>query len=208
MSVKKSFFLIVTAGLVGLLSAVSQPALAGSGTCTGANCTTPGVDLNFQVVIPNLVRLRIGNAVGANTLTFTPAAGIVGDSSSVSGTGGDFLPGTSQVTVKVLANGGATGVQVDTDVAAFSSGLECQAASGSCVNGTHFIAWDQISVAGNGCSVVPPTLDNAGSGFATYSAVGGIVNEDCAWDYTYDNDTVPVDGTYTGTVTYTATVSP
>jgi hypothetical protein len=209
MSMRKSFVFTLMAGLVGLLSAASQPVLGASGTCTGASCTTPNVDLNFQVVIPRLVRLRIGDPVAVNTLVFdmTATPGLVGDSSPVTGTGGDLL-GISRVTVNVLANGGATSVQVDTSVTGGGSGIDCQAASGSCQNGTDFIAWDQITVAGNGCSVAPPILDNAGSGFANYNAVGGIINENCAWDYTYDNDTVPVDGTYTGTVTYTATVTP
>lgn len=208
MSIRKNFVFTLMAALVALASTASQPVFAASATCTGASCVTPGVDLSVQVVIPNFVRLRIGNAVGANNLTFTPAVGIVGDSSPVSGTGGDFIPGTSRVTVQVVANGGATSVQVDTSVTGGGSGIDCQAASGSCQAGTDFIAWDEITVAGPGCSVGPPILDNAGSGAATYNAVGGIVNENCDWNYTYDNSTVPVDGTYTGTVTYTATLSP
>lgn len=208
MRMKKSLALTLVAGFTALLSAGGTPVFAASGTCTGASCNT-AVDLNFQVVIPNLVRLRIGNATSVNTLVFdmsgTPAA--VGDTNPVTGTGGDQL-GISRVTVQVLANGGATSVQVATGVTGGGSGIDCQAASGSCQNGTDFIAWDEITVAGNGCSVTPPALTNAGGTSATYNATGGIVNENCAWDYTYDNSTVPVDGTYSGTVTYTATVSP
>jgi hypothetical protein len=209
MSIRKSFVFTLMAGIVALASTASQPLFAASATCTGANCTTPGVDLTVQVVIPRLVRLRIGDPVAANTLVFDMSStpGIVGDASSVTGTGGDLL-GISRVTVNVLANGGATSVQVDTSVTGGGSGIDCQALSGSCQNGTDFIPWDEITVLGNGCSVVPPILDNAGSGFATYNASGGVVSETCAWDYSYDNSVVPVDGTYTGTVTYTATVTP
>jgi hypothetical protein len=207
MGMRKSFILVLVGGFVALLSAAATPVFAASGTCNTANCTTPGVDLNFQVVIPNLVRLRIGDPTLVNTLSFNPTAAQVGTSTPITGTGGDQF-GISRVTVQVLANGGATSVQVDTAVTGGGSGLGCQASSGSCQNGVDFLAWDQITVAGNGCLVTPPALTNGGGTFATYNATGGIVNEQCAWDYTYANDTTPVDGTYTGTVTYTATVTP
>jgi hypothetical protein len=208
MGMRKSFTLALVAGFVALFGAGVTPVFAASGSCNVASCTTPGVDLNFQVDIPSLVRLRIGDATAVNTLVFAPTAAEVGaPGTPITGSGGDQL-GISRVTVQVLANGGATSVQVDTAVTGGGSGLDCQASSGNCQNGVNFLAWDEISVAGNGCSVTPPALTNAGGTFATYNATGGIVNEDCAWDYTYDNTTVPVDGTYTGTVTYTATVTP
>jgi hypothetical protein len=207
MGMRKSFILALVAGFVALFSAGATPVFAASGSCNVASCTTPGVDLNFQVDIPSLVRLRIGDATAVNTLLFAPTAAEVGTANAITGSGGDQL-GISRVTVQVLANGGATSVQVDTSVTGGGSGLDCLGGSGSCQNGVNFLAWDEITVTGNGCSVTPPILDNSGSGFATYNATSGIVNEACAWDYTYDNTTVPVDGTYTGTVTYTATTTP
>ena len=207
MGMRKSFILALVAGFMALFSVGVTPVFAASGSCNTAGCTTPGVDLNFQVDIPSLVRLRIGDATAVNTLVFAPTAAEVGTSSPITGSGGDQL-GISRVTVQVLANGGATSVQVDTSVTGGGSGLDCQGGSGSCQNGVNFLAWDQITVTPNGCSVTPPALTNAGGTFATYNATSGIVNEDCAWDYTYANTTVPVDGIYTGTVTYTATVTP
>lgn len=210
MGMRKSFVLTLVAGFTALLSAGVTPVFAASGSCSGVNCTTPGVDLNFQVVIPNLVRLRIGNAASVNTLLFDMSGtpGAVGTSSPVTATGGDGAV-SNGVTVNVLANGGATSVQVDTSVTGGGSGIDCQASSGNCQAGTDFIAWDQIAVAGNGCSVTPPALSNGGGTFATYNAnANGVVNEICEWRYTYANDTMPVDGTYAGTVTYTATVTP
>ena len=209
MSVKKSFVLTLTAGLVGLLSAVSQPVFAASSACGGASCTTGPVNLDFQVVIPAIVRLQIGDPTTTAQIVFdmnsTPA--LVGDSSAVSGTGGDV--GGGEVTVKVLANGAATSVQVDADVSGGTSGIACT--GGGCTPGTHWLAWDQISVTSGtfACSVTPPVLDNNSTGSATYPAnAGGVVNEQCSWRYTYLNDQVPVNGTYGGMVTYTATVTP
>ena len=85
------------------------------------------------------------------------------------------------------------------------SGIDCQAGPSSCVPGTDFINWDEITVTANACTVAtPPALNNAGTGFANYAAATPV-KENCTWTYTYDNTTVPFDGTYAGTVTYTAT---
>lgn len=208
MRMKKSFALTFMAGFVALLSAVSQPVFAGSAACSGA-CTTPNVNLDFQVVIPQVMRLRIGNPAAPDTITFDMSStpNLVGDGSSVSGTGGDF--GGGEVNVQVLANGGATSVQVDADVSDPGSGIACT--GGGCTPGSHWIVWDQIQVTGGtfACSVPPPVLDNNGTGFATYNAsAGGVVNESCTWRYTYLNGVFPVNGTYSGTVFYTATLTP
>jgi hypothetical protein len=208
MSMRKNFTLALVVGFVALFGAGAKPVFAASGSCNTANCTTPGVDLNFEVVIPSLVRLRIGDATAVNTLSFAPTADQVGTATPIAATGGDGIVANG-VTVNVLANGGATSVQVDTSVTGGGQGIDCQASSGSCQNGSDFIAWDQITVAGSGCSVNPPALSNAGGTFATYNAnLNGIVNEVCEWRYTYDNTLMKPDGIYSGTVTYTATVTP
>ena len=208
MGMRKSFILALVAGFVALLSAGAMPVFAASGTCNTGGCTTPGVDLKFEVVIPNLVRLQIGDGTLVNTLSFNPTADQVGTSTPIAATGGNGLLANG-VTVEVLANGGATSVQVDTSVTGGGQGIDCQASSGSCQNGFDFISWDQITVAGNGCSVTPPALSNGGGTFATYNAnANGVVNEICEWRYTYANDEMKPDGIYAGTVTYTATVTP
>ena len=213
MRMRKSFALTFMAGFAALLSAVSQPVSAGSAACSGASCTTPNVDLIFQVVIPQVVRLRIGSPApgAADTILFdmTSTPQLVGDATSpaVTGTGGDV--GGGEVNVQVLANGGATSVQVDADVDGGGQGIACS--SGACTPGIDWINWADIQVAQGGvaCSVPPPALDNGGSGFATYTpAGGGILNEVCTWQYTYAHTEFPVNGTYQGIVTYTATVTP
>lgn len=208
MSVRKNFVFAVAAGFLALLSGATQPVFAASNACTGATCSTTGtsVNLNVEVVIPNLVRLRIGDPSLTNTLVFdmTSVPQDVGNAVAQTGSGGDL--GGSTVSVRVLANGGATSVQLDAGTSGSNSGIDCQASSGSCQNGTDFLNWDEIAVTGNGCNA--PILDNAGSGSETYTATGGIVNVSCDWTYEYRNNGVPVYGTYSGTVTYTATRSP
>ena len=204
MRMKKSFVFILVAGFVALLSAAIPPVFAASSSCGGSGCTTGAVDLNFQINIPAMVRLRIGAAASADTITFDPSAAVLGTGASVTGTGGNLTAG--EVTVQVIANGAAS-VDVDTSVTGGGSGLACQA-GGSCVPGTDFIGWDEITTTGNGCTVAPPVLDNTGSGSANYSAGGGVIQELCSWTYTYDNSLTYLDGSYTGTVTYTATHNP
>lgn len=207
MHMRKSLVLIAIAGFMALSSVVSQPVFAASAFCNAPSCQTPNVNLDFQVVIPQVVRLRVGSAAATDTILFdmTSTPGLVGDSSTVNGTGGDI--GGGEVNVQVLANGSATQVQVDAGVSGGGSGIACT--SGACTG--QFIGWDQISVAAGGlaCSVAPPALDNNGTGSATYPAnLNGLVNEVCSWRYRYLNTAVPLNGTYTGTVSYTATVSP
>lgn len=206
MRMRKSFILTAIAGFMALSAAVSQPVFAASAFCNTAGCTTPGVDLDFQVVIPQLLRLQIGSPSSIDAIVFdmssTPQ--LVGDSSPVSGTGGDVAPG--EVSVKVLANGGATQVQVNAGVTGGGQGIDCL--SGACTG--QFIGWDQIQVTDGtfACGVPPVALDNNGSS-QTYAAnLNGLVNIDCSWRYTYLNTATPINGTYSGRVTYTAIVSP
>ncbi len=196
------------ATLFGTGLATSGSALAASNSCTGSPCTTGSVLLNFEVAIPQFVRLRIGAAGGPDTIIFdmTLTPDLIGDSSSVTGTGGDV--GAGEVNVRVMANGAAMNVRVDAATGGGGSGLDCQPGPGSCLPGTDFINWDEISVTANACTVAtPPALNNAGSGTANYTAATPV-KENCTWTYTYDNNTVPFDGTYMGTVTYTATSFP
>lgn len=210
MSMRKSFVFTMLAGFVALLSATTQPVFAAESSCadTGSGCTTGNVPLDFVVNIPSMLRLRVGSPGTTLTpaITFDPAAAELGNGIPVGGTGGD-LGDNGEVTVRVLANGGA---DVTVNAATTPGGLQCQA--GGCLASAATIAWDQITVAGgslgaSSCNVTPPALNNAGSGSATYSLPGSVIDEDCSWVYTYNNSgtlTPPLDGTYGGTVTYTA----
>lgn len=205
MKLNKILLTGLLATLFGTGLATSDSALAASSSCTGSpTCTTGAVPLDFQIIIPQFVRLRIGAAASTDTIVFdmTLTPDLIGDSSSVAGTGGDV--GAGEVNVRVMANGAGLTVNVDAATSGAGSGIDCQAASGSCVPGADFINWDEITVTPNGCTVAPPLLNNGGTGTANYPAAAPL-KESCTWIYTYDNTTVPPDGTYVGTVTYTAT---
>ncbi len=206
MKLNKILLTGLLATLFGTGLATPGSALAASSSCTGSpTCTTGAVPLDFQIIIPQFVRLRIGAPASTDTIVFdmTLTPDLIGDASSVAGTGGDAGPG--EVNVRVMANGAGLTVDVDAATSGGGSGIDCQAASGSCVPGTDFINWDEITVTANACTVAtPPALNNGGTGTANYAAAAPL-KESCTWTYAYDNNTVPFDGTYVGTVTYTAT---
>ncbi|MFQ5757161.1 MAG: hypothetical protein ACE5H7_13875 [Acidiferrobacterales bacterium] len=180
------------AALVGVGLIAPRSTLAESSFCTGTGCST-SASVNFQVVIPRFLVLRIGTAGATqDTINFAPSAGVVGDGNPVSGTGGDATGGA--VNTRVLSNGG--NVTLSTALTNSASGL---------INGANFIAWGEIDTAAAG-SMTAPTLQNGGVTNEVYPATGSIVNLTDTWTYTYANTTVPAVGTYTGTATYTAAI--
>ncbi len=184
------------AALVGMGLAAPRATLAESSFCINATCSTTA-DVSFEVVIPRFVRLRIGSAGGTvDTVSFQPTGAEVGDppSSPISAaSGGDVSPGV--LTARVLGNGG--NVTLSTALTNPASGL---------INGGNFIAWDEIDTADGG-TMTAPTLQNGTVTDVVYTAGGnGVVNLSDTWTYTYANTTVPPDGTYTGTATYTAAI--
>ncbi len=205
MKLNKILLTGLLATLFGTGLATSGSALAASSSCTGSPaCTTGNVPLNFEIRIPQFVRLRIGAAGSTDIIVFdmTSTPALVGDSSVVAGTGGDATAGA--VNVRVMANGAGLSVNVNATTSG-GSGLACQGGSGSCAPGSDFINWNEITVTAPApCTVGPPALQNSGTTTANYAAVAPL-KESCTWTYAYDNNTVPVDSTYSGTVTYTAT---
>lgn len=202
MNMKKSVAFALVIGFIGLAAVAPQAVYAEATSCNTALCNT-SARLNFTINIPSFLRLRIGAAAAAiDTITFSPSDAVVGDSSPVSGTGGDLTGGV--VTAQIISNHGGN-VSLQANVDGGGSGIACT--GGGCGVGTDFISWDEITTActAGTCGQTPPVLNDAGSGTATYTPTGQIVNENSQWTYTYDNTTVPVGGTYQGQVTYTAT---
>ncbi len=157
--------------------------------------------LNLRVVIPQFLQFQVGNAgTGTiDTITFTPAAGNVGDSSAVSGTGGNAASGSGasvrvrgnggQITITETNNGGGSG---------FSDGDD------------ENISLSEISVDDTANASLPtPTLSDAGGNTSEPALNGGasqVTNQSSTWVYSYDNTTTPEAGTYDVQITYTASM--
>jgi hypothetical protein len=187
-------------------------ASAASTYSTGTGTLTAAATVNFQVVIPRFLYLRVGtgstyasgtlaNGTTTDLITFNVAAGSVGNGTAVPGVGGDLTGGVE--TAAILGNGGNVTLTA-TATGALSDG-----------NGDS-IPFTQISTTAapntNGyATLAAPALSNSTS-TETLTATGKIVQADAKWTYSYANSVAAPAGTYggtaanNGTVTYTATM--
>ena len=193
--------LLLAAGVAAALA----PALvqAEQTTATGAGPLSTAARLDFRVVIPGFLRLRVGTTGGTiDQITFTVPAANVGDSTPISGTGGDAGGGTAanvtvqsnrgQVTITETNNSGGNGL-------------------GTGVVADGFIPYTEISTASSLGALPAPALSSAGGNTSLPTITGGqVTNRSAVWTYTYLNTTIPNAGTFGGSgnggrVTYTAT---
>jgi hypothetical protein len=210
---------IVLTSALGLAGLAATPAHAESTFTTPAiTGSTATARLDFSIVIPQVLFLRVGTSAGntsttgtVDSVTFTVPGANVGDSSVIAGVGGDLTAGA--VTVRVYGNGGNISLNSTT--------------TGPLTTGTagEVIPWSQINVVGAALGATTSGFTNAaithpafnlgasgGTGTATtLTATNRLVRVEGKWTYTYLNATLPAAGTYGGTiakngrVTYTAT---
>jgi hypothetical protein len=204
---------IVLKSLLGS-AALTLPLIASAASTftSGAGTLNATATVNFTVVIPQFLYLRVGTgslyATGTlatvNTtdlITFSPAVGAVGNSTAVAGVGGD-LPGGGVETAAILGNGGNV-----TLVAAATGALSDGA--GDSISFTQ-ITTTAAANAEPTLLAAPPLSDTTSS--ETVPATGKIVKADAKWTFSYLNSVTPPAGTYGGSaanngiVTYTATM--
>jgi hypothetical protein len=189
-------------------------ASAASTYTTGAANLSAAAQVDFSVVIPKILYLRVGTGstytTGALTtvntvdlITFSPAAGTVGNSTAVAGTGGDLTGGVE--TAAVLSNSGNVTL-VATATGALSDG------AGDTIPFTQITTAAAVNTASY--TLLPaPVLSNGTSSTVTLTAPAAkIINADAKWTFSYANSVTPPGGTYGGVntnnsrVTYTATM--
>jgi len=156
--------------------------------------------LDLQVVIPSFLYFQVGQTgTGTiNTITFSPTPGQLGNSSPISGTGGNAASGSGadvvvrgnggQITITETNNGGGQG---------FSDG------AGNNISLTEINVDDSANA-----SLPTPVLSDAG-GNTSQPALSGasqVTNQSSTWVYSYNNTTVPEAGTYNIQLTYTASM--
>ena len=208
----KKIILVSSMALACALPAVSHA--ESNFTNPAASTSTASGRLDFTVVVPSVLFLRIGTggAVGVagaviDGLTFTVPATNIGDSTVIAGTGGDLTNGA--VTVRVFSNFGSN-VTLNSSVTA------------PLTSGTDTIPWSQITVIASALSAATAGFTNAaithpafsattGAGTATtLTAASRLVRQEGKWTFSYSNTAVVPAGTYgapgtSGRVTYTAT---
>lgn len=212
----KKLILVSALSLTGLFAA---PAWAESQYVAPAITTsTASAHLDFTVVIPQVLFLRVGTSSGnsatdttVDSITYTVPGANVGDASVISGVGGDLTTGA--VTVRTYGNGGNISLN-STTTGPLTTG-----------NAGEVIPWSQINVATapltgtttgfTNAGITHPAFNTGAAGgtgtATTLTATNKVVRVEGKWTYTYLNTNSVAAGTYGGTVakngrvTYTAT---
>lgn len=204
----------------GLVLADADIAVQPAGTAMAA---TANVDLS--VVVPQILVFGVGAAgddIASLQWTVDNAGGAApGNNQSYAGPVPFTAPppAGSSATAAVLANGGigsgASGNEATLPVFLFSNSDSdvsiSTTVSGGSTGGGSVNALDNDTVtgatipisdflAGDGGQITQPPLD--GTGAATTSPVGGVVNLTDTWTYTFSPTTSPAAGTYRARVTY------
>jgi hypothetical protein len=193
---------LVTCTMLASLAAVPVSAMADSDSVSGATPLSATANLDFRVVIPAILRFRVGtNGAGSiDEIEFNPPIANLGDGTDVNGTGGDL--GTGVVTVSLLSNAG----QITITESNNSSGNGLDNGAGD------FIPYTEILTASSNGDFPAPALSDAANNDETVtpsSGNGKVTNRSGTWTYTYDNTDVYPAGDYGGSanggrVTYTA----
>jgi len=184
---------MVEAGAALAVLAFPLAAQAESNVTTGAGTISATARVTFNITIPRFIFLQVGTGtlLAANaaidTIAFTPAVAVVGNSTPVAATAGSGNLGNGSVTVRIIGNAG--------NVTLGATG------PANLTSGSNTIPWTQIATAITG-GATHPTINGAN---ATFTAIANVVNINGTWTYSYLNTLTPASGTYTGQVLYTAT---
>jgi len=202
---------MVFVGLAGALLSLVTP--AASNFRTGAGALTVRARVDFRVIIPKILYLRVGtgsayptalsNVGTVNLVAFSPSAAVVGNGTVIGGSGGDLTGGVQ--TAAIISNSG------NVTLNATATGALGDGAGDS-------IPYTQIGTAASaltvGYTLLPsPALNNGTSGNVVLTAPATkVIRADARWTYTYLNTTTPPGGSYggvnvnNGRVLYTASM--
>jgi hypothetical protein len=198
-------------------AAITLPIMvhAESSVTTGTANLSATAHVNFAVVIPKVLYLRVGtgstytgatpsltNVGTIDTVTFSPAAGTVGNGTALAGTGGDLNNGVE--TAAIVSNSGSV------TLTATATGALSDGAGDS-------IPYTQITTASaqlTSTTALPaPVLSNTTSNSVVLTAPATkLITQDAKWTFSYANSVTAPAGTYgatvanNGQVTYTATM--
>ncbi len=171
------------------------------------------VQLRHRIIIPQIIYLRIGSAVpggvdkvtidlnnspdfnAGNSQSYTSTSAPLGDASPVNAT-----------------NNGTLVVDVRSNVGTVTISYEVSNTLGLSDGAGNFIAFDQIETISSDTNLPSPILSNTGGASGSGITVdingnlysGRVINRQATWAYRYKNQVVPLAGTYSGRITYTA----
>ncbi len=193
--------------LAAIVLALPFAASAESDFNTGNGTITATARVDFTIVIPQVLYLRVGTGTAfadnatIDMITFTVPAANVGDLTPIAGTGGDLTGG--EVTARLIGNNGNISLNVTT--------------GGALSNGAgDTIPYSQITTTVSnlvtGTALAAPVLANGAGTAISIPATNKIVNRDARWTYAYANTATVAPGAYgvttgnNGRATYTASM--
>ena len=170
-------------GVAALGLIAMTPALADSDFQTGNGALTASADLQFRVIVPKFIDFRVGSAGNTvDNVDFTVNVNDIGSGTDVARDGGG-----NPIAVTLKSNAG--------NITLGATG------PANLSNGTDSIAWTEIKGVSSAGALLPVP---AVGGSATLTASAGVIDRTANWTFAYDNTNLVGAGTYTGTVTYTA----
>ena len=196
----------ITGTFLACLATATGSVLADSASAPSGGPFTASANLDFQVVIPGILRFRVGTDVSGqvDVIEFEQPATTLGDGTDTSATsGGDVSAGV--VTVSIFSNVGQINIE------------ESNNGSGNGLNngtvGENIPYSEIITTSSDPTNFPAPALSNAATNDVDINPTSGnnkVTNRTANWTYTYDNTAVYPAGTYGtstngGRVTYTAT---
>jgi hypothetical protein len=194
-------------------------AFAESNVQTGAATASPGATahVDFAIVIPKILYLRVGSGsaytatgtglTSVNTvdlITFSPAAGTVGNGTAIAGTGGDIAGGAAETAAIVSNSGNVT-------LSATASGAGLSNGNGDTIPFTQ-ITTTPATLTSTTALPAPVLANGASTTTVVLTAPATkLIVQDAKWTYAYANAANVPAGTYggvanSGRVTYTATM--
>ncbi len=202
---------------LGILLATPLLSHAESNFVSGAAATTASAKLDFSIVIPKVLYIRVGTGTDAanNTtvdlINFTVPAANLGDATVVNAdaASGDLTNGA--VTVRIYGNGGNISLNSAT-TGPMTTGTAGEEVSWSRVTVTPAALASTTAGFTNG-AITHPAFNTGATGGAgtatTLTATNKVVRQEGKWTFAYANQDVVAAGTYGGTaakngrVTYT-----
>lgn len=162
-----------------LAQAESNVATGGAANSGGAGASA---DLNISITIPRFISLQVGTTGTGNVDTVS----FVLNETQAATTGAVNATAGSPVNVALRSNVGS---------------VDLEATGGNLSDGTNNIPLTDLSVATTG-NLAHPAF--GGSVNVAPNVGTAVINRTGTWAYTYNHDASRAAGTYTATVTYTA----
>lgn len=183
-----------------LALAVASPLMASAESQLTTGGGSAQARLNLEVIIPSVLFLGVGTGAGVGnvadgtidsvTFDYTSNADQVGNVGVAAANIANTLTGAgSDMPVRVFGNNGQVTITATNPP--------------NLVNGADTIPFTEMSAASNNPALPVPGFSG---GTSQPTLAGRVTDHTAVWTYAYANSTAPAAGTYTGTVTYTATM--